>query len=203
MRNLFSALALIIVLAAIVSAQSITNGGTGPTLPPGPCIPGSIFTKVDGIVTLNLCAPDTTWAELVPAGGGLQSGMIVLSLSACGTGFSEATELNGVTLIGTLAVNGNVGTTGGSDTITQTLNHTHTANVNDPGHTHVQGVNSVATGGLSGYTADTSTNTRVNSGYSTSSGATGITVTTNNPAGGVASTDNRSAFIRVIFCRRN
>ena len=37
-----------------------------------------------------------------------------------------------------------------------------------PSHTHVQGVNSATTGGLSGYTPDTSTNTRVNSGYATS-----------------------------------
>lgn len=67
------------------------------------------------------------------------------------------------------------------------INHTHTVDVTDPGHTHVQGVNSASTGGTSGYTADTSTNTRVNSGYSTSSGTTGITAATQNPAGGAAS----------------
>jgi hypothetical protein len=52
----------------------------------------------------------------------------------------------------------------------------HTHAVTDPGHTHVQGVNSATTGGTSGYTPDTSTNNRVNSGYSTSSATTGITV---------------------------
>jgi hypothetical protein len=50
--------------------------------------------------------------------------------------------------------------------------HTYSQTVN---HVHVQTVNSVATGGLSGYTADTSTNTGVASGYSTQ-----------NPTGGVA-----------------
>ena len=87
--------------------------------------------------------------------------------------------------------------TGGSSTHTHAahtgvISHTHDVTVTDPGHTHVQGVNSAATGGLSGYTADTSTNTRVNSGYSTSSGTTGITAGTANPAGGVASLSHDS-----------
>lgn len=89
--------------------------------------------------------------------------------------------------------NGNPGTTGGAATHTHadhaalthadhTLSgsiatenaHTHgyTQVVN---HVHVQSVNSAATGGLSGYTADTSTNNSVASGYSTA-----------NPTGGVA-----------------
>jgi hypothetical protein len=52
--------------------------------------------------------------------------------------------------------------------------HTHTY-TQVPNHVHVQSVNSAATGALSGYTADTSTNTAVASGYSTQ-----------NPTGGVA-----------------
>lgn len=51
--------------------------------------------------------------------------------------------------------------------------HTYTQTVN---HVHVQTVNSATTGGTSGYTPDTSTNTGVASGYSTQ-----------NPTGGVAS----------------
>ena len=86
---------------------------------------------------------------------------------------------------------GDPGATGGSATHTHAdhtgvINHTHPVNVTDPQHAHVQGVNSTATGGLSGYTADTSTNTRANSGYSTSAAATGITAATTNPVGGVA-----------------
>jgi hypothetical protein len=79
------------------------------------------------------------------------------------------------------------GTAIGDHVISEVVNHTHPINVTDPGHAHVQGVNSTATGGLAGYTADTSTNTRVNSGYSTSSSQTGITATSNNPSNGVAS----------------
>lgn len=50
--------------------------------------------------------------------------------------------------------------------------HTYTDVVN---HVHVQSVNTASTGGLSGYTADTSTNTSAASGYSTA-----------NPTGGKA-----------------
>jgi hypothetical protein len=98
------------------------------------------------------------------------------------------------------------GTTGGSATHghsftqpadhTGVINHTHPVNVTDPQHAHVQGVNSTATGGLSGYTADTSTNTRVNSGYSTSNAATGITAATTNPAGGVAALAHASGAVQ-------
>jgi microcystin-dependent protein len=86
---------------------------------------------------------------------------------------------------------GDPGATGGSATHTHAdhagvVTHTHTVAVTDPGHVHVQGVNSASTGGLSGYTADTSTNTRVNSGYSTSSATTGVTAAADAPAGAVA-----------------
>ena len=83
---------------------------------------------------------------------------------------------------------------------------THTHPIADPQHAHVQGVNSAATGGLSGYTADTSTNTRVNSGYSTSSAATGITQA-DAPSGAVASyahdsLDNRPPFYALAFIQK-
>lgn len=91
----------------------------------------------------------------------------------------------------------NPGTTGGSVTHTHAYtdvpNHTHPVSVTDPGHAHIQGVNSATTGGLSGYTPDTSTNTRVNSGYATSSATTGITAATSNPAGGVAQGTTQAA----------
>ena len=91
--------------------------------------------------------------------------------------------------------------TGGAKTVTLTEAQipAHTHAVNDPGHTHVQGVNSTATGGLSGYTADTSTNTRVNSGYSTSSATTGIT---NTNTGGGGSHSNVQPFLAVFIWKR-
>src|SRR6266404_8928799 len=49
------------------------------------------------------------------------SGMIILSISAnCPSGTTEVAALNGKFLHGTVAANGNVGTSGGSATITST-----------------------------------------------------------------------------------
>lgn len=181
----------------------------------------------------------SVWAALtLPGGGGagVPTGLIALSCDGpCPSGWSQVTGMNGRMPLGTLQANGDVGSTGGSDAITpagsisqpvftgdlitDVLNHTHSINITDPGHSHVQGVNSTASGGLSGYTADTSTNNRVNSGYSTSSSTTGITAGMENPSGGVASItpsgtvsqpiftgtqmDNRSAYLRCVFCRKD
>lgn len=93
-----------------------------------------------------------------------------------------------------------LGETGGAKTVTLTAAqsgvpaHSHT--VTDPGHnhtqqphSHVQSVNSATTGGLSGYTPDTSSNTSATSGYSTAnttavnnSNTTGLTVNNATPA---------------------
>lgn len=71
-------------------------------------------------------------------------------------------------------------------TYTDVVNHTHTINITDPGHTHTQNVNSATNGGLNGYGVDTSTNTSTASGYSTASATTGVTAASVNPGGGVA-----------------
>lgn len=108
------------------------------------------------------------------------------------------------------AANGaNPGATGGAtthqhDAHTGVISHTHPVSVTDPQHAHVQGVNSTATGGLSGYTADTSTNTRANSGYSTSPAATGITAAATAPPGAVSelahsAADHRPPFYAIAY----
>lgn len=69
----------------------------------------------------------------------------------------------------------------------QVINHTHTVNVNDPGHTHLTQRYPTATGASSGFTIDTSmSGTLADNTLPTKSGTTGITATTANPAGGVA-----------------
>jgi len=130
----------------------------------------------------------------VPVGG-----IILIVSGACPAGFAEEASLNGKFVLGTVAASADIGTTGGQDTVTDVLNHTHP--VTDPGHSHVEQRFPTATGGSSGFTADTSmsgTPTAVT--QVTQSATTGIT--TNNPIGGVASIDNRPAFIKVIFCRK-
>jgi len=70
------------------------------------------------------------------------------------------------------------------DASTAVLNHTHP--VTDPGHTHLTQRYPTATGSNSGFTIDTSmSGTLADNTLPTKSNTTGIT--TNNPAGGVAS----------------
>ena len=168
---------------------------------------GVVITAAPNTASPNTIAPCTA-SEYVkgdgscgnPAGGSLPSGLILLSLTACPSGFTEETALSGKFVLGTTAGAGNVGTTGGSDTVTTVLNHTHP--VTDPGHSHLTQRYPTATGTSSGFTIDTSmSGTPTNNTLPTASATTGVT--TANPAGGVASIDNRPAFARVIFCRAN
>lgn len=140
-----------------------------------------------------------------PGGGaGLPAGLIVLSLTSCPAGYVEETSLNGKFVLGTLAANGDVTGTGGSDSITSVLNHTHTVSVTDPGHTHTLPVGATDDTAAPFDRADAGTNTSgANATTASGSNTTGITATTANPAGGVASIDNRPAFVRVIFCKKS
>lgn len=70
----------------------------------------------------------------------------------------------------------------GTIAVADHASHTHTY-TQVPNHVHVQTVNSATTGGLSGYTPDTSSNTGVASGYSTQNPTGGVaTATTNGPS---------------------
>lgn len=138
---------------------------------------GSVYLSVVATNPADLLGIGT-WAEI-------GAGCALVGVDPADTDFDAAEKTSGAktaTPAGTVSQPTFSGTP-----ITQVINHTHPVNLTDPGHSHVQGVNSATTGGLSGYTPDTSTNTRVNSGYSTSPATTGITAASDNPAGGVAS----------------
>lgn len=93
--------------------------------------------------------------------------------------------------------------TGGAKTSSAVVNHTHDVSVTDPGHTHVENSNNATTGGLRGWgAADTSTNTSTATGYSTASATTGITASTANPAGGVASFSLMNPYFTVYIWKR-
>jgi hypothetical protein len=145
-----------------------------------------------------ICAADQTGA------GGLPSGVVVMTLTSCPATFTEVSALSGKFVLGTVAGNGDVTTTGGSDTITDVINHTHSVSVNDPGHSHLTQRYPTATGGSSGFTIDTSmSGTLADNTLPVKSSTTGITAGTANPAGGVASIDNRPSFVKVIFCSKD
>lgn len=73
---------------------------------------------------------------------------------------------------------------------TDVVNHTHVVNVTDPGHAHAQRRNASTTGANTGWTTafDTSSSNPVED-VNTGTGikSTGISASSNNPAGGVAS----------------
>lgn len=141
-----------------------------------------------------------------------QSAILMMISGACPTGYTEVSALNGKTLLGTLDANANVGTTGGSDTITPAgTNSTPTFSGSALG-THSHGAGTYATSAHSGtavtdHTSHTHTYTDVvnhthiyasqtattggASSYEhgpidTSSAAAEASIATNTPAGGVA-----------------
>ncbi len=94
--------------------------------------------------------------------------------------------------VGTIAAGDHAAHTHGYSTV---LNHTHTVNITDPGHTHGgRGINS-GTAGLAGHQGASANNNNNTTTSATQSATTGITATTDNPAGGSASgtTGNPSA----------
>src|SRR5262249_53816600 len=73
----------------------------------------AIWSIWSSLATGQVCSGSQAHFNCMP------TGFIIMLLSGtCPTGWSEVAALNGRTLIGTLAANGDVGTTGGSDTMT-------------------------------------------------------------------------------------
>lgn len=120
MRAALAAL-LCLVVAAAASAQMAQPIYVGAALP-STCVQGVVFLKTAVPAAINFCSATNTWVALADgSSGAVPTGSILLIDSGtCPSGFAEDTALNGKALIGTLAANGNVGTTGGSDTITPT-----------------------------------------------------------------------------------
>lgn len=199
-------LALLVLLPASSAAAGFWLRNITPTA--GDPVPlDSVWVDTD-TNTIKRCTAVaagacTAWeSSVAPAAsvGGVPVGAIFAFLGPCPIGYTEEATLNGRMPLGTLAANLDVGTTGGADTITGVINHTHP--VTDPGHAHNQQRHSATTGALTGIVTapDTSSSTVAAMGPNTASATTGIT--TANPVGGVASIDNRSAFTRVIWCKK-
>jgi hypothetical protein len=153
---------------------------------------------------------------------GVPSGAIILSLTACPSAYSEVTALNGVTLIGTLFANGDVGTTGGSNTITPagTVAAPVFTGAALPGHAHelpfildtaaprFHQISPVTFG--TGTARPSTSQSAQNAHVVTAPVALSQSVSAGTPAGSVSAPafsgvpfDNRSAFVKVIFCSKN
>jgi hypothetical protein len=152
----------------------------------------------------------------ISVGPVIPSGLLTfISSGVCPTGWTEATELNGKTIIGTLAANGNVGTTGGADSITpagsiSALTFTGTS-VNSQAITAgtpsgtisalTTGADSSTTGGVAKAIAQTPIFT--GSALGTHLHTVTAAGTINTPAFTGTQFDNRSAFVRLIGCRKS
>lgn len=64
---------------------------------------------------------DVDQLNAISSNVGIPAGLITISFSACPVNWTEVSALNGVTVIGTLAANGNAGTGGGANTVTPTV----------------------------------------------------------------------------------
>src|SRR5206468_12277354 len=106
MLELFLKLSLLQVMPFVVTTD-----------PSGYCVTGITHYNVANGRIFKCVA--STWTLDSTTGGFVPSGSIIMMVSGtCPGGYAEAIELNGVTVIGTLAANNDVGTTGGNDNIT-------------------------------------------------------------------------------------
>lgn len=134
----------------------------------------------------------------------IPAGVVVMVTSSCPVGFSELATTNGRMLVGTLAINANVGTTGGSDNVTPTFtgnalaNHAHELPFQFGSATNMRQI-AAATFGTG--TSRAATSQQAHTANTTSAAvALSQAVSGGTPAGTISAIDNRSAFIRVIFC---
>lgn len=93
------------------SVTQAIQGSTG--APIDPCTPPLI--NIDAkTMNASFCGEDNKWHRAIP------SGTVIMSLSRCEMGWTEIQALNGQFLRGTTVANADVGTSGGSATITPT-----------------------------------------------------------------------------------
>jgi hypothetical protein len=228
-------IAIILGLCGVAIAQGQAPPSTVNNLPPAAANATKAFQVTDGIApgrcdvgggtSKTICVSDgTAWQP--PQTALIPSGLITITLTTCPAGWTEATELNGVTLQGTLTTNGNVGTTGGADSVTPAGTNSAPTFTGTPftsviNHTHAVTVTYNVQGNTTAATTGTHVMTSTATGGSARAPTSGdvVSATTANPSGGVSSItpagtvtapvftgnsfDNRSAFVRVIFCKKN
>ena len=191
---------------------------TGATLPLT-CPLNSLFFRIGTPGGLYLCDAVNHWSPTAF----VASGQITMILSgSCPFGFSEVAALNGKTVIGTISANGNVGTLGGNDNITPVgtvtapvfsgsalVDHAHELPWQIPSATTIRQI-AVATFGAGISRAATAVSAAGTANTTSAAVALSQRVSAGTPVGtnsvpifSGTSFDNRSAFVRVIFCSKD
>ena len=191
---------------------------------PGACNNGEVLTYNSASQQYE-CQPGG-------GGGGVPAGAILLIVSgSCPSGYAEETSLDGRLPLGTLAAHADIGSTGGSDNTTPAgtvsqpaftgdalAGHAHTFTGDLlAAHTHTFTGNALSGGARKGGTTNPASiieNGAAVTGSNSSDSAgtpagTNSSLTAGTPSGAVSQPtftgtqfDNRSAFVRVIFCRK-
>jgi hypothetical protein len=203
------------VLAAPLSAQTdVRIGGSlfvQTTEPSAALVQQGTFWFDTSAGSLKVSIGPSTWTTIGGSSEAVPTGAILAIVSGtCPAGYAEVSALNGRTLVGTLAANGNVGTTGGADNITPAgTNSAPTFTGSALGnHLHAFGTIAVAAhtvvatkqGAAAGNVVTTATHTVSGSTANASAGTPAGTVTAPTFTG--TSFDNRSSFTFVIFCSK-
>lgn len=225
MTRLLLVLAFALVSSRLEAQVTLLGGAALPET----CIPGQLFV-VTGTPVLSICTTTDVWTTIPSAGGSsVPTGAIILiDTGTCPTGFEEVAGLDGKTILGTLAANKDVGTTGGNDSITPAGTNSGTAIADHASHTHTYtqvvnhthgftNVRGATTGGATtarGFTEGNDTSSTVTTQLTADPGGGVASGTTAGPGAALTHTvstqpvfagtpaDNRSAFTRVIFCRK-
>jgi hypothetical protein len=130
MKKMLPLLAFLLLCAAPSHAQGpcsqVSNCGTQffyvgvLSGAPASCPTAAVAFMTDQSPNLYACS-SSTWVQQTSSGGSMPSGMIgMIVTGSCPSAWTQVAALNGTMLQGTLAANGDVGTTGGSNSITAT-----------------------------------------------------------------------------------
>lgn len=184
--------------------------------------PDNDFLRVLTAAT-SLAGGTVTTQLPVSSGGSIPSGMIALIVSGtCPSGFTEVSALNGKMLRGTLAANGDVGTTGGNATITPSGTvqqatftgsamsaHAHELPFQIPTTTTTRQI-AAATFGTGTSRAATAVSTTGTANTTSAAVALSQSVSAGTPAGTInaqsftgSAVDPSPPYTKVIFCSKN